>query len=401
LNYRLAVRRALLATAIVATLAPALPAVAAGPAAYQYPIRPGTAAWAALPDHAAMLRVTQLPAGLAPRLSTEQLVTTVLNYPLLRDAVAFNSVQQGLETVAGRFNGLAELLRRPDAGRALLGRYRTLDVHAPKAAPAIQGDHAYDVWAVESLLAQPQVLATLTPKQRETLLVTGEQAFAAKQADAGVYGTTGLEPSAVLLGRTLAVSEGWDWKQSTLLRDGIARTTAALDEVTGAVDAHQAEPGEAHPVGNGFGTLDHPSSVTTPNGTSIPVRILTGNSPPSIIQSNNQWVETHYPNATRLGDSTRVYNCHSYAWYSQSPTNNTWMNSPGDDAYWLDGSYQPWSDSQPPVAQLRWSWANDDHSGIEAEIAGDIRSKWGQLPLMYHRWDYSPYNRTALNKYHR
>ncbi len=55
------------------------------------------------------------------------MVSTVLDYPLLLDALAFNNVQEGFELVASRFNGLTELIRRPDAGAALLNRYGAMD----------------------------------------------------------------------------------------------------------------------------------------------------------------------------------------------------------------------------------------------------------------------------------
>ncbi|SDK33059.1 hypothetical protein [Nonomuraea jiangxiensis] len=59
------------------------------------------------------------------------------------EAPAFNSVQRGIETVAARFNGLAELLRRPGSGPALLSRYAALERddpdhpsgHTPRGTP--------------------------------------------------------------------------------------------------------------------------------------------------------------------------------------------------------------------------------------------------------------------------
>ena len=405
---RLAVSRrtvlASVAVALVAALAPAATPASAATAAkpYAYPVRPGTAAWAALPTHDAMLRATQLPAGTASAMPTDQLVATVLAYPLLRDALAFNSVQQGIEIVASRFNGLAELLRRPDAGQALLARYRALDVAAPASAtPSQAGDHSYAVWAVESLLAQPQVLGTLSAKQLDSSLKVGQDKYAAKQANAAVYGRAGLEPTAVLLGRTLATREGWDWRQSALLRDAIAPGGQDLDSVLPAVKQHFAEPNRTHPVGGGISTQDHGSTVYTPNGTPVAVTTVTIELSAAQIASNNNWVAANYPAASRETNSSRKYNCHSYAWYSTSTANDRWMNTPGDDTYWNDGSYTRWHPPYIYFANMRWSWANGDHSGIEVGTSGNIRSKWGQLPRMYHRWDYSPYNRSVLNFYFR
>lgn len=46
-------------------------------------------------------------------------MATCLNYPVLPDVLLANSLQAGFAGVAANFNGLQELLRRPDAGREL------------------------------------------------------------------------------------------------------------------------------------------------------------------------------------------------------------------------------------------------------------------------------------------
>jgi hypothetical protein len=396
-------RRAVLVSAtvaLVAALAPAAPAPAAPASPYQYPVRPGTAAWAALPNHDAMLAVTQLPTGLARKLSTDQLVSTVLAYPMFRDMQAFNTPQQGFDTMAGRFNGLTELLARKDAGTALLARYRALDVRTPAGATlAKAGDHTYEVAKVETLLAQPQVLATLSANQRATALKVARDKYAAKQAQADVYGLSGLEPTAVFLGRALAVTEGWDWKQSTLLRTGSAASKSMLASVLPAVEAHLAQPTVAHPVDDGIRTQDYGSSIRTPRGTSVPVTVRDWELSSSQIASGNAWVASNYPSASRETDTSRRYNCHSYAWYWTSHSNNVWLNTPGDDAFWNDGSYTRWHPPYIYFSGMRWNWPVGDHSGIEVGTSGYIRSKWGELPRMYHRWDYSPYNRTNISQY--
>ena len=163
----------------------------------------------------------------------------MLAYPLLRDALAYNSVQEGMEAVARQFNGLAELLSRPDAGAALLARYKRAGRDVPASAtPLAAGDHSYAVWAIESLLAQPQVIAGMSDKQLDASLKVASAKYAEKQADAAVYGPAGLEPTAVLLGRTLATREGWNWRRSALLRDAIAPSGKDVSAVLPAV--HEA-----------------------------------------------------------------------------------------------------------------------------------------------------------------
>lgn len=396
-------RRRLLTTvaaafAVVAGVAAGMPAAASATGVHEFPVRPGTAEWAALRTHDDMVRVTQLPPGVASAMTTEALARTSLDYPLLLDALAFNSPQEGFDTVASRFDGLTELLARPDAGPVLLRLYQAFDARVPaKADELAAGDHTYTAWKHEFLLAQPKVLATLSADEQAALLREGLATWDAKRADAWAYGDAGLEPTATLLGRTLALREGWSYDGSMLLRDGIAPAAAAVHEIPALVRSHLAEPGVQHRAG----TQDYYSTVYTPRGTAVTTITMTYELTSAQIASGNSWVATNYPSATRETNSSRKYNCHSYAWYSTSTANDRWMNSPGDDQYWLDGSYTQWRIPYIYFANMKWNWPNGDHSGIEVNTSGYIRSKWGQLPRMYHHYSYSPYNASALYQYFR
>jgi hypothetical protein len=48
---------------------------------YDYPVKPGTAEWKALGSHVEMLKVCQIPDSNLTRMSTADLLETVLNYP--------------------------------------------------------------------------------------------------------------------------------------------------------------------------------------------------------------------------------------------------------------------------------------------------------------------------------
>jgi len=387
---------AAVAVAVMAGLAPAAPASAAAPSNL-YPIRPGTPAWAALTSHEDMVRVTQLPEGVAEGLSTDGLLSAALDYPLLSDALAFNNVQQGLEIVIARSNGLTELIGRPDAGTALLGRYEAMQIQPETSATELQaGEHTVAVWKVESLLAQPQVLSTMSGEQLEVALRIGRDKHSAKLTEAAIYGRVGLEPTAVLLGRALAVREGWDWRQVPLLRDAIANSSADVDDIAFAVDRHFAEPDIAHPISGGVGTKDRNTIVRTPMGTAVGVIEMSYELTAAQIAYMNEVVRSNYPDATLEANASRKYNCHSYAWYKQGLPNNIWMNTPGDDTYWHDGSYVWVTGSN---AGYRWSWpASIDHSAIGTG-SGFVRSKWGAFGRVFHWYHYSPYGDATINKY--
>ena len=204
---------------------------------------PGTAPWAAFTTHKEMREAVQIPQSTAAGMTTESLVDLALRYPLFPDALAFNSVQQGFETVVSRFNGLSELIGRADAAPALLRRYRAAKVDVARNATELQaGDQALYLWKLETLLAQPKVLAKMPPAQLEATMRVGVEKFDAKQANAIVYADAGLEPTATLLGRALATREGWGWQGSGLLSDGISLVPGTPVAVATLVRRHFADP---------------------------------------------------------------------------------------------------------------------------------------------------------------
>lgn len=143
---------------------------------------------------------------------------------------------------------------------------------------------------------------------------------------------------------------------------------------------------------------DESSYVYTPRGTRVSAIRRTFELSTMEIKAINDYVRTRYPGATPETDPSRKYNCHSYAWHSQSASNNIWINSPGDDQYWNDGSYKlittndgsilPIPSAIPNGSKVSYDLA--DHSAIKVS-SNYYRSKWGTYPRMYHKPNYSPY----------
>lgn len=142
--------------------------------------------------------------------------------------------------------------------------------------------------------------------------------------------------------------------------------------------------------------------LTTPRGSVFPA-IFYNAEPLSTAQiaATNQSARQMYPNAVLVANASGKYNCHSYAWYQQSSSaNNYWLNSPSDDAYWLDGSYTIVNTATSKTKWLatKWSYWVGDHSATAYPLGQSVtfRSKWGQWPLMDHNWNYSPYNSSSM-----
>lgn len=117
----------------------------------------------------------------------------------------------------------------------------------------------------------------------------------------------------------------------------------------------------------------------------------------------NNYVTTYFSTATILAPATQKYNYHSYAWYWRSTSNIYWMSYPYE--YILDGS-STYRGTNPGmfISGLIMYWP-DLHSGYmtskTSNSYSDITctSKWGALPLMSHKANYSPYSGGTISFY--
>ncbi len=192
--------------------------------AYQYPIKPGTEEWKGLTSHTDMLAVCQIPESALQNMSTAGLLESVLNYPLLGDYMAFNSVQQGFDSVASQFNGLQEFLNRKDAGEMLLKTYSDMKPQAVAAVSPTRQDYqkTFGINDLELIVAQDPILSNLTDAQLRQLVQTAREKYLAKQQLAEVYGKSSLEFSARLIGKAL-LQAGYQPSEKLLSQEGIAR----------------------------------------------------------------------------------------------------------------------------------------------------------------------------------
>ena len=205
--------------------------------AYDYPVKPGTDAWKALGSHVEMLKACQIPETKLHSMSTEALVETVLNYPLFNDVLAYNSPQQGFDTMASQFNGIPELLNREDAGTVLLAKYKTADPAAigQNWTDIQKGYYVFSFIDMETLLAQKGVISKLDEAQcldlvRECLAKINTK------LQSEMYGGMSQESCLWVITRVLEQVKYEPFVQTVaadrFYQDFVARGSYATDDVT-------------------------------------------------------------------------------------------------------------------------------------------------------------------------
>ena len=86
---------------------------------YEYRIVPGMEEWAEYDTLERKINACHVPDQLLESMTTEALVDTVLNYPLLINMFAFNTLDAGVRSVASYFGGIDELFSREGAAEEL------------------------------------------------------------------------------------------------------------------------------------------------------------------------------------------------------------------------------------------------------------------------------------------
>ena len=133
------------------------------------------------------------------------------------------------------------------------------------------------------------------------------------------------------------------------------------------------------------------TNVYTPRNTAVEVYRVSEMSSNEISALNDYYMET-YPQAQFVAPSTNNYNCHSYAWYMSSTSNQYWMSDPS--SYMTDGSY---IQVNTIMNAHKVYYLYGDHSANVYDVAGNsianakVISKWGAAPLMIHKVHYCPY----------
>ena len=97
----------------------------------------------------------------------------------------------------------------------------------------------------------------------------------------------------------------------------------------------------------------------------------------------DEYISETYNGATRIGDPTRTYNCHAYAWrMSEGYTDPVWIGvKPRLDPvsiYWTDGSYI----EVPENVATKVVYVGN-HSAVRIN-SSTYRSKWGAGPIVEH-----------------
>lgn len=125
---------------------------------YQYKITSDCAEWKTLNSHDEMVAACQIADDELQEMTTDMLVSAYLNYPLLGDMYAYNTIETGFAALRKQCNALDELLTREDVGEVLLKRYENIKLCDLYSANRVSYNAFIAPSALEILAAQPEII---------------------------------------------------------------------------------------------------------------------------------------------------------------------------------------------------------------------------------------------------
>lgn len=145
-------------------------------AVWEYPVLPGTESWVNLENHQEKVDVCQIPNDVLNVINTSQLLQLCLDYPLLTDIYAFNSMSNGFDAFYSNFNGIRELVKREDAVEYLLIRYKLeleqqIAILNNSVVPLItKGDYIFKISSIEMILGCNQLQSGLSKITQKAIM---------------------------------------------------------------------------------------------------------------------------------------------------------------------------------------------------------------------------------------
>ena len=178
---------------------------------YEYPIVPGDEEWENLISAQMRLDACQIPESILSDMSTEALVETCVNWPLLPELLFIDfpsgGAQRAMQTFIEKFNGLNELTKRTDSGTYLLNHYLCKEafcyIHHPEP-----NQSTIDISFFEVILSQYIFLDSMSNDQLFILVSKSLINLKQKRNYPDVYNLGISEnSSALVLARALKLSD--------------------------------------------------------------------------------------------------------------------------------------------------------------------------------------------------
>ncbi len=173
--------------------------------AWKYSIRPDTSEWKMLDTMEKIINTQQIPEDTLKAMTTQEVFEAWMDLPGRLEVLAFNSIQEGIDETAKRYNVLRELLQRKDAGEIILSYYGSINPEdvATKENDLDKGKFITDMAFVEIILSQTQIINSMKDKKKIVNTTLEKINEKEKLTNKGIVDDFWEDTGVILIGRIL------------------------------------------------------------------------------------------------------------------------------------------------------------------------------------------------------
>jgi hypothetical protein len=357
-----------------------------GYSTYTYPVSPLDDEWDLLGCEE-IRELSQIPQEVLSDISTEELVTLILEYPFLCDINAFDSVEEGYANLKNQFNGINELLEREDCIDILLDTYENYEIPDKKII-----DYSAIMSGDEGIKTYNDFIEN--KENREEIYEDGAVYETIRITEMLLLDAISNRASSDNIKRFMnAYSNKLEQKNNSEYYEDtnpievlqvIQKDEGVLNETFFAPNAYE------------LNTVNSNYKIKTPGG--VTVTCTYNDNVAYASPSSYTSLLTAY-HATLVSVASTTFNCHSFAWLQDLyPNEYTYITLNSVSAFASDSNYKKSS-----VASVGWIALYSTHSAITMYINKDypydsvnypeayMISKWGTGPVVAHYEQHNPY----------
>lgn len=170
---------------------------------FSYNITPDNDEWVNFESRDEMIKACFIPTEIASKMTTEELIEVIYEYPMLNDIMYYNNANDGLEVLKKECNAYYELLTRKNSGEKLIEFVETKNLS--KEAKSLRDQ------SIKVLLSDKNMIFSDEKQvEAEKILSTSKGIY--------VYTPTGVMVSVISYGELLSYDDKKDYKDDVEIR---------------------------------------------------------------------------------------------------------------------------------------------------------------------------------------
>lgn len=201
---------------------------------YSYPVIRGSAEWNKITVYDEFRRISQIPEDIVKTLTTNALLESILNYPLIGDVFVFETFQKGVDKLKENFTAFNSLIQRDDLNDILLRKYEELSSKdITSMTQYSKGENSAKMSFIEVIIVAYNTSRELEGHDDKKLITELLKVLNKKKANPSVYALFSLSTNAWAINRIMQRTSSMRQfaKEEKFIYEGNIFSDAVVDNI--------------------------------------------------------------------------------------------------------------------------------------------------------------------------